>query len=84
MPIKKEHSDLSSDQFVDLMLINDQLEAHRMVLAWLINNVPNNEGLKFLSCQANLLEKNDKLKDILEELDKIREYANKLHFLSSN
>lgn len=73
MSIKKEHSHLSSDQ----------LEAHRMVLAWLINNVPNNEGLEFLSRQANVLDKNDNLKDIVEELDKIRKYATKLHFLST-
>lgn len=49
-------------------------EAHRLAIAWLLEQLPGNEGRKFLRRQANHLEEsgNSDFKIVIDELDAIR------------
>ena len=78
---RKELKKLSTEKHLDVIhdeleSIGDQLEAHRLVLAWLLSEMPNNEGEKYLSRQANILEdgkKQSTMSSIVAELDELRE-----------
>lgn len=61
---------------VELTLLTAQVDAHRFVLAWLLKQLPNDDGHRFLSIQASIFDTDGKSRsatDVIAELDALRE-----------
>lgn len=65
----------------DIGLLTGEVEAHRLVLAWLLKQQPDDAGSKFLSSQANALENKNKEKYaiMIDEFDLLRGLVSSLH-----
>lgn len=64
-----------ADQDVRLEDLEASLEAHQLVLAWLLHQQPDSRGLRFLSRQANEFDRSDerpKVLEIIAQLDALR------------
>ena len=63
------------DITAELILLTAQVDAHRFVLAWLLKQMPNDDGRRFLATQANIFDTkdNDTYADqMIAELDSLR------------
>lgn len=84
---RKKFNTLSNEARFNIVLdeidkLGEQIDAHRIVLAWLIHQQSNNEGNKFLTGQANIIDDGNYVSQyhqgIIEELDAIRDLASSL------
>lgn len=58
----------------DIEMLTREVEAHRLTIAWLLEQLPGNEGHEFLSRQANHFKAsgNSDFRIVIDELDAIK------------
>ncbi len=61
---------------VDIEMLTNEIEAHRLVIGWLIAHTPDNGGMRFLRNQANIIDPDGQGENIVaNELDSLRSLA---------
>lgn len=65
----------------DIEISEERLTALELSVSWLLAQQPNDDGLRFLSRQANELEESGKALGIVAELDRLRESVGALRAL---
>ncbi len=68
--------DLTADLEATHIQLDSYIDAHRIILVWLLERLPDDEGRKLLSGQANVLDPDGKQEEtnfLVKELDTIRD-----------